>query len=37
MVHKRFGDKGNFVVTDGGLGSDDPDRDLDVLQEMLKV
>ena len=32
-----FGDKGNFVVTDGGLGRDDPDRDLDIVQEILKV
>ena len=32
-----FGDKGNFVVTDGGLGRDDPDKDLDIVQEMLKV
>ena len=32
-----FGDKGNFVVTDGGLGRDGPDRDPDVLQEMLNV
>ena len=32
-----FGDKGSFVVTDGGLGRDGPDRDLDVLQEMLNV
>ena len=32
-----FGDKGSFVVTDGGLGKDCPDRDLDILQEGLKV
>ena len=32
-----FGYKGNFVVTDGGLGRDDPDRDLDIVQEILKV
>ena len=32
-----FGDKGNFVVTDGGLGRDDPDRDLEIVQEIQKV
>ena len=32
-----FGDKGSFVVTDGNLGRDGPDRDLDVLEEMLNV